>query len=67
MLLTLKEGKSQYQHNFQFLESITSMGTTMLFDIYTNDIYFGGKQIDICNFTYNKAPYVCCSNLKSLL
>ena len=49
MLLTLKEGKSQYQHNFQFLESITSMGTTMLFDIYTNDIYFGGKQIDICN------------------
>ena len=39
----------------------------MLFIIYVNDMFFGLTETDICNFADNKTPYVCDSNLKSVL
>ena len=37
------------------------------FNIYINDVFFALKGIDICNFADDTAPYVCDSNLKSVL
>ena len=39
----------------------------IFFNIYINDIFFALKGIDIYNFTDDTTPYVCDSNLKSLL
>ena len=40
---------------------------SILFNIYTNDIFFALKGIDICNFADGITPYVCDLNLKSVL
>ena len=39
----------------------------ILFDIYINDIFFALKGVDICNFADDTTPYVCDSNLISVL
>ena len=39
----------------------------VLFNIYINDIFFALKEIDTCNFADDATPYVCNSNLKSVL
>ena len=39
----------------------------LFFNIYINDIFFALKGIDICNFANDTTPYVCDSNLKSVL
>ena len=39
----------------------------ILFDIYINDIFFTLKGVDICNFADDTTPYVCDSNLKTVL
>ena len=39
----------------------------ILFNIYINDIFFALKGVDICNFADDTTPYVCDSNLKSVL
>ena len=44
-----------------------SVLSPMLFNIYINDIFFVLKETDICNFSDDKTPYVCGSNLKSVL
>ena len=38
-----------------------------MFNIYINDIFFALKGVDICNFADDTTPYVCDSNLKSVL
>ena len=38
-----------------------------MFNIYNNNIFFALKGVDICNFADDTAPYVCDSNLKSVL
>ena len=40
---------------------------TILFNTYLNDIFSALKGIDICNFADGITPYVCESNLKSVL
>ena len=66
--------KSQDQYNFQFLEAVTSRSSKRIailgpifFNIYINNILFALKGIDIFNFADGKTPYVCDSNLKSVL
>ena len=39
----------------------------MLFNVYINDMFFTLNEIDISNFADNTTPYVCDSNLKSVL
>ena len=39
----------------------------ILFNIFINDIFFALKGIDICNFADGITPYVCDSNVKSVL
>ena len=39
----------------------------ILFNIYINDIFFALKGVDICNFPDDATPYVCDSNLKTVL
>ena len=39
----------------------------ILFNIYINDIFFALKGIDICIFADGITPYICESNLKSVL
>ena len=39
----------------------------ILFKFYINDIFFALKRVDICNFTGDTTPYVCDSDLKSVL
>ena len=39
----------------------------ILFNIYINDIFFALKEVDICNFADDTTPYVCDSNLKSVV
>ena len=39
----------------------------ILFNIFINDIFFALKGIDICNFADGITPYVCNSNVKSVL
>ena len=39
----------------------------ILFNIYIDDIFFALKGVDICNFADDTTPYVCDSNLKSVL
>ena len=39
----------------------------VLFNTYINEIFFALKGIDICKFADSITPYVCDSNLKSLL
>ena len=39
----------------------------ILFNIYIDDIFFALKGVDICNFADDATPYVCNSNLKSVL
>ena len=39
----------------------------ILFNIFTNDIFFALREIDICNFADGITPYVCDSNVKSVL
>ena len=39
----------------------------ILFNIYINDIFFALKGIGICNFADGITPYVCDSNVKSVL
>ena len=39
----------------------------ILFNIYINDTFFALKRVDICNFADDTTPYVCNSNLKSVL
>ena len=39
----------------------------VLFNIYINDIFFALKGVDTCNFADDATPYVCNSNLKSVL
>ena len=31
----------------------------LLFNIYLNDLFFTLKNIDVCNFADDTAPYVC--------
>ena len=38
-----------------------------MFNIYINDIFFALKGVDICNFADDTTPYVCDSNLKTVL
>ena len=65
--------KSQEQCNIQFLDSVTWRSSTritfgpILFNVYINDIYLTLKGIDICNFLDDITPYVCDSNLKSVI
>ena len=44
-----------------------SVLSSMLFNIYINDIFFALNETDICNFSDDKTPYFCCSKLKSVL
>ena len=39
----------------------------MLFNVYINDMFFALNEIDICSFADDTTPYVCDSNLKSIL
>ena len=39
----------------------------MLFNIFINDIFFALKGIGTCNFADGITPYVCDSNVKSVL
>ena len=39
----------------------------LLFNIYINDIFFALKEVEICNFADDTTPYVCDSNLKTVL
>ena len=39
----------------------------ILFNIFTTDIFFALREIDICNFADGITPYVCDSNVKSVL
>ena len=39
----------------------------MVFTIYTKDMLFAIIEIDICNFADGTTPYLCDSNLKSVL
>ena len=39
----------------------------ILFNIYINVIFFALKGVDTCNFADDTTPYVCDSNLKSVL
>ena len=39
----------------------------VLFNIYINDMFLALNKIDICNFADDTTPYVCDSNLKSVL
>ena len=39
----------------------------ILFNIFINDIFFALKGIDICTFADGISPYVCDSNVKSIL
>ena len=39
----------------------------VLFNIYINDIFFALKGVDTCNSADDTTPYVCNSNLKSVL
>ena len=38
-----------------------------MFNIYINDIFYALKGVNICNFADDTTPYVCDSNLKSVL
>ena len=40
---------------------------SVLFNIYINDMFSALNKIDICNFADGTSPYVCDSNLKSVL
>ena len=39
----------------------------ILVNIYISDIFFELKEIDMCNFADDTTPYVCDSDLKSVL
>ena len=39
----------------------------ILFNIYINYIFFALKGVDICNSAYDTTPYICDSNLKTVL
>ena len=52
------------------LTSRVSQGLVLcpiLFNIYNNDIFLTLKGVDICNFEDGTTPYVCNSNLKTVL
>ena len=52
-----------------FITTSVYMGSVLgaiLFNIYINDIFFALKGV-ICNFADDTTPYVCDSNLKSVL
>ena len=53
----------------QLLEGVPqgSVPAFILFNIYINDIFFELEGVDICNFADDTTPYVCVSNLKSVL
>ena len=40
---------------------------TLLFNIYTNDLFFQSSDIDIANYADDNTPYVCSSDLDSVI
>ena len=75
LLSNLQESRKKVKINTTFSSSTQliqgvpqgSVLGPMLFNIYINDMFFALNEIDICNFADDTTPYVCDSNLKSVL
>ena len=65
-----KESRSMQVSSWTQLLQGVPQGSVLgpiLFNIYINDMFFALNEIDICNFADDTTPYVCDSNLKSVL
>ena len=61
--------KTTFSSWTQFLKGVPQrlVLSSMLFNVCINDIFFALNEIDIYNFADDTTPYVCDSNLKSVL
>ena len=62
----VKINTTPWTQSLQIIRQGLAVGP-MLFNIYISDMFFGLNEIDICKFSDNTTPYVCRSNLKSVL